>query len=98
MNSSEKLNIDYQFSLYMKSNGLVQSELPPRLFREIKRAFFNGAGQLLNLMKNDLPEIPIEQASVKLHFMEYQIENYNDQEKIRDKMFELMLKRRDNLN
>lgn len=48
-------DIEYQYGLYLERVGLKVGEMHPVQAVETKRAFFGACGQLLLLMRDDIP-------------------------------------------
>lgn len=57
-------DIEYQYELYLERVGLKRSEMQPVQAIETKRAFFGACGQMLILMRDDMPDN--ENEAVKL--------------------------------
>lgn len=98
MDINNKFDLEYQFSLYMRLSELDNQQIPARMVRELKRAFFASAGQLLVLLSKDLMLLEQAKGLERLEAIEEQILLYFSDEKKYDSNFAAELKRRANLN
>ncbi len=72
----EKFNIEHQFMLYLERVGLNIKTMHPIQLQETRRAFYGAAGQMLILLRDDLSELPEEEAISKLDSMIIQVEAF----------------------
>jgi hypothetical protein len=98
MKNQDPFNIEYQFGIYLEQTGLAGQELPPRLLRELKRAFFGGSAQTYMIMRDDLRQLPEEEAVGKMVDFSNQIFSFFESEAKSDENFEEKLRKRANLN
>jgi hypothetical protein len=96
MKFNNNLDLESQFETYVKSNGFDKMELPPRLFREIKRAFYGGSAQTMAVLHINLPVLPFEEAIKQIAFMHEQIINFFSADDEYKKDFAQKLNRRKN--
>ena len=54
----DKLKISFQFEQYLKIVKLDAATMPADQYREIRRGFYGGWGQLIMLMSDDIPALP----------------------------------------
>jgi hypothetical protein len=69
----DPFDLNYQFFLYLKTYGLHWEDLPPIQFREMKRAFYGAAGQMLMLYMKNIPEMTEAEATQKILSMRSQV-------------------------
>ncbi len=53
----EEFTIEYQWKQYLQMGGMVEEQLPEVQRKELKKAFFAGISQLLNILKEATEEI-----------------------------------------
>ena len=69
----EKFNIENQYKLYLKIMKLNESKMPEVQRIETKRVFYGAFGQLLMLLKNDIPALSDKDAFKALDSMINQV-------------------------
>nr|WP_028666314.1 hypothetical protein [Runella zeae] len=62
--------------LYLERVGLNIKTMHPIQLQETRRAFYGAAGQMLILLRDDLSELPEEEAISKLDSMIIQVEAF----------------------
>lgn len=65
----DKFKLETQWQLYLQRVGLDESKMPAIQVQETKRAFMGACGQMLLLLRDDVSELPEEQAIAKLDEM-----------------------------
>lgn len=68
-------DLEYQYGLYLERGGLKEGEMHPVQAVETKRAFFGAWGQLLLLLRDDMPEDEDEAVKI-LERMQDQVVNF----------------------
>jgi hypothetical protein len=56
-----QFDLEYQYSLYLQRMGLNEQTMREDQKRETKRAFIGACGQMLILLRDELPLIPEEE-------------------------------------
>lgn len=51
-----EFNLEYQFGLYLERSGVKPEHLHPVQLSETKKAFFGGCGQMLFMLRDDMPD------------------------------------------
>lgn len=54
MPKSETKDLEFQYKKYLNLMGLKESRMHPAQKRETKRAFYGGAGMILQLLVNEI--------------------------------------------
>ena len=69
-------DLEYQYQLYLKRVALPESKMHPQQKIETKRAFFGACGQMLMMLRDDLPKLSGEGGYNVLEGMIIQVENF----------------------
>lgn len=72
--------LEHQFTLFLQRAGVTRADLPPDQFREMRRAFYGGAGQMFFLMATDIPELPGKTYLKALDSFRDQLQEFWDKE------------------
>lgn len=64
MDESKKLDLDYRFEFYLKQIKVNPAQVPPKVLREIKIAFFSGMASIFVIL-TDAPEIDDDDKIIK---------------------------------
>ena len=75
-NNKIQFNLEHQFKLYLQRVGLPHLDVRGIQYRETKRAFFGACGQMLDLMRSDVADLPEENAIIILEDMWNQVGNF----------------------
>lgn len=53
----EKFNLEYQYQIYLKRMGLVESKMHKEQKKQIRETFFGASGQMLILLRDEISEL-----------------------------------------
>ena len=73
---ADKYNLENQYNLYLKRDGLKETDMHPIQKKETKRAFIGACGQILVLLRDDLSELPEKEGVQELESMLGQVGNF----------------------
>jgi len=69
-------SLEHQYQLYLKRVGLKEAMMHPAQRTETKRAFMGACGQMLVMLRDDLVELPENEAVETLQDLNNQVSNY----------------------
>jgi hypothetical protein len=72
----QESNLEWQWKQYLKRVDVTEEQLSPIQRQEMKRAFYGACGQILILLRDDVGELPEDQAVTVLQDMMNQIQNF----------------------
>lgn len=72
----EKFDLNYQWNLYLEKIGLKEESMFPIQLTETKRAFFAACGQMLLLLRDDIPQYKADKAIEILENMTMQVKSF----------------------
>lgn len=72
----KSINVGDQWKFFQLLTQLPEEKMHPDQRREMKRAFYAGAGQILMLLRNHLPDLPEDVGVVKLEEMVDEIQHF----------------------
>lgn len=73
--------LDHQFVLYLQRCKVTAADLPPDQYREMRRAFFGGLGQMFFLVTQDVIDITNQRdQGTTLSLLQKQLEDFWEME------------------
>lgn len=72
--------MEHQFTLYLQRCGVTRADLPPDQYREMRRAFYGGLGQMFFLVTDDVVKLQGKTYVFALTSMRDQIQEFWDRE------------------
>jgi len=70
---ADLFDLEHQYQLYLKRMALPENKMHPQQKLETKRAFFGACGQMLLMLRDDLPKLSDEDGYNKLDGMINQV-------------------------
>lgn len=69
-------SIENQYQLYLQRVKLSEADMHPEQRHQLRQAFYGSAGQMLVLLRDDLPELPKDKAVKQYVKMIDEVNNY----------------------
>ena len=74
--TNKAFDLEHQYQLYLQRMDLRESEMHPVQRVQLKQTFFGASGQILMLLRNELAELPEDEAVDQLESMIEQVLAY----------------------